>query len=135
MPVSWTVYLSQGARGISMGPYMVWVGLMMALVIVATGILMAYRRRVLSNDDESANSSRLLVELRAMRNRGEISIEEFDIARASVVTQLSGAEHPKKQPVSAKQVPKQDTKVAEPGFDLTGEPLPGNTDSPPGGNN
>lgn len=68
----------------------VWVGVLIAIMIVGgVGILML-RRRLLSKESESAASTGLLDTLRAMRDRGEISPEEFDKARQAMVAKLAG---------------------------------------------
>ena len=129
MSVIVTMFVSQATGGGGMGPYLVWVGMMIVVVIIATGVLMAYRRRILSpGDDASVTSGRLLEGLTAMRDRGEISVEEFEVARASMVARLSGARAREGGSGSGIRPGSEASKVSRQGFDLTGDPLPGSGD-------
>jgi hypothetical protein len=60
-----------------------------------------------------------------MQERGELSREEFDAARASVTARLAGRE-PESRGVSAPRASDGGVALrAKPGFDLAGDPLPG----------
>ena len=118
------------AQAKSIGPYVTWIGVMMGALALVTIAILAFRTRVLGKDS-GGDQGGMLDDLRAMRDRGEISPEEFDAAKAAMISRLaparvSGATPPKPAPAS-KPRPAGGL-VARPGFDLTGEPLP----KPPG---
>jgi hypothetical protein len=130
-----------------LGPYLIALGLMILVLMVATVGLLYFRSRVLGGRADSDHGAGLLQNLRAMRDRGEISIEEYDAARRAMVTRAAArnasAEMPLPAPTppprvkpaggaaqtAAKGAESPGERRARPGYDLTGRPLPGFTPS------
>jgi hypothetical protein len=117
----------------SITPYAIWIGVMIGALVVAAVVLLIFRSRVLSKDSGTVSSG-MLDELRAMLNRGDLTQEEFDAAKAAMVAKL--APRPASVPAAvlkpkAKPVATTDARVAPPGFDLTGRPLPKPRDEGP----
>jgi putative oligomerization/nucleic acid binding protein len=119
-----------------LGPYLIWLGVMMAAVIVAGVFLLILRGSVLGKG-RARSEAGLLENLRSMRERGEISPEEFDAAKSAMASRMAGGA-PAGPAASPKKagVPRAGERVAPPGFDLTGRPLPAKRDEgrPPTGN-
>lgn len=113
------VLLLAFAKKIQFQQYLLWLGLAVVLLILAGLAVMWLRRRVLGVDADKMQAG-LFEELRAMRDRGEMSIEEYDAAKATMVARASG----KPVPLRAKPRASSGERVAKPGFDLTGAPLP-----------
>ncbi len=100
---------------------LIWVGVLIVVVAVGGGVLLAYRRRIL--DKGTQDQGGLLDSLRAMRDSGHITPDEFDAARKRMAARVAGVP----PPLSASTRPlAMDPAVrkAQPGFDLTGAPLP-----------
>ena len=64
--------------------------LLMVIVVIGGVALMVFRRHLTQADaaDKSANVGFSLAELRAMRDRGEITAEEYELTRARVVAKV-----------------------------------------------
>lgn len=110
---------------------LVAVGLLMGAVIALGVILLMYRSRVLSSENAAEAQRGLLDDLRAMRDRGEITLEEYDAARRSLAARLKGEAPPPSMSRPARGEP--EAMVAPPGYDLTGRPLPRPSESEKGG--
>lgn len=94
------------------------------LVVVGAGMAVLYiRRRLFSKHDTAATTGGFLDELRDMHKRGEMSDEEFQAARASLLAKITGQPVPPAPP-NLRPRPTPQPLVAPPGYDLTGEPLP-----------
>lgn len=100
-------------------PLLVWLGILIVVAVVGGALLMVYRRRLFAPD--SSSQAGLLDDLRAMRDQGQISPEEYDAARKRMAARVAGVPVP---PIAAPRL-EADIRTAEPGFDLTGAPLPG----------
>lgn len=100
---------------------LIWVGVLIVVVAVGGGVLLAYRRRIL--DKGTQDQAGLLDSLRAMRDSGQITPDEFDAARKRMAARVAGVAPP---PSAASRPLPADPAVrkAHPGFDLTGAPLP-----------
>jgi hypothetical protein len=109
--------LAKVSKKIQFQQYLLWLGLALVALIIAGLVVAWLRRRVLGSQSQRADAG-LFDELRAMRDRGEMSAEEYDTAKAAMVAKLSG----KTAPPRTKPPPSD--QVAKPGFDLTGAPLP-----------
>lgn len=110
--------------------YLLWVGIAIGAVVVATLAIVWYRRRILG-PTQVDHQGGLLDELRQMRNRGEISEEEFNATKRAMAERAAGKPRTRTKPEPRAM---SDSKVAPPGFDLTGQPLPrpqNDADSPP----
>jgi hypothetical protein len=80
----------------------------------------------------SEDQSTILENLRAMRDQGQISLEEFDSVRKRMAAKVAGVAPPPSAAKPGSADP--GVRIARPGFDLTGSPLPGRPpDEPPGG--
>jgi len=106
-----------------LGEYLLWVGAAIGCIVLATLVILWYRRRILGPADSNEHAS-LLDELRAMRAKGEISEEEFAATKHAMATRAAGK--PRTPAAPRTSTPE---RVAPPGFDLTGAPLPKPTDS------
>lgn len=107
--------------------YLAWVGAFIVVVVLAGVALLVYRRRVLADEHESERQRGLLDDLRAMRDRGAISQDEYDAARRSIASRLAG-----RAPVVPRS-PGPAGRAAAPGVDLTGDPLPKDGTNPASG--
>lgn len=88
------------------GEVLLWVGVLIAMIMVATIAILIMRKRLLAEDGQ-ADSGSFMDELREARNRGEITPEEFDAARARLIEKMKGtgpdpaaALRPKRKPSS-----------------------------------
>src|SRR5262245_61997531 len=96
----------------------VFIGGLILVVVVAGLILLKLRGPMLSKDAGGANQEGLFQGLRRMRDTGEISVEEYDSARKRMAARAAGKPLPPATP------PRDAARLAKPGFDLTGAPLP-----------
>lgn len=116
----------RSSRG-SLGEFLLYVGLAVVLVVGAGVVLVLYRRRVLADGTTDARA-RMLEELRAMRDRGDLAPGEYEAARRATIGRVreprpaGKAQEP--EPSRTGGVPPGPDRVAAPGFDLTGAPLP-----------
>lgn len=112
----------------AVGSVMLWLGVLLVAVLVGGFALLILRRQILDSGAEDGGFGFDLRALRAMRDRGEISEEEFETARAGIIGALSGdRSSTTPTPVRTPRAPwpvSPAERRAEPGFDLTGEPLP-----------
>tara|TARA_Y100001933_G_scaffold260538_1_gene312795 strand:- start:1743 stop:2144 length:402 start_codon:yes stop_codon:yes gene_type:complete len=102
-------------------------GFVLFLTLLGLGLIIYIQRRILSDRDDTTDSGTLLADLRAMRDRGEISDDEYERTRAVMIAKATGKDP---HAVLADSIRKQGGLVAEPGFDLTGQPLPQSRDEP-----
>lgn len=98
-----------------------------ALLAVIGSLLIVYLRKRLFSDRAADQPTGMMGELRAMRERGEITEDEYDRARAAVIAKATGKDP---EAVRLESIRKAGGLVAEDGFDLTGRPLPGNEAEP-----
>jgi len=93
---------------------LLWIALIIVVAVIAGVALKRYRNRIFADDAASASPLALLSleSLRDMRDEGAISEEEYERLRARLFREAGAA--PKEE----------DVHRAQPGFDLTGEPLP-----------
>jgi hypothetical protein len=120
--------------GQNLTPYIITVGVLIVVVIVAGLVLVALRARLNGADEQGEmGAGGMLETMRAMRDRGEISEEEYRTAQAALVARAgrergenSGADQAGGPgPARARtRAPSPGELVARPGYDLTGEPLP-----------
>lgn len=126
------------------GEVVMWVGALIVVLIVGAGLIMMLRNRALRSADDASTDKGVFDSLRRMHERGEISDEEFNAARDSIIKRLrtktssenvdppqsgdaktlkptkSGGEDPTPESDEPERVFR-----AKPGHDLFGRPLPG----------
>lgn len=107
-----------------------WVGALIVVSLVFGFVVMAMRRRLLGRSDEGVKPAALLEDLRAMRDRGEISQDEYDSTRATIAARAAGREPPAKSGPTRPPAAPDGSLIARPGYDLTGERLPAPPDPP-----
>lgn len=131
--------IAQGAGPVSIGPYLLWVGLFLVVVIGAGLGVLAYRKAMLSTHAADSHSG-ILDGLRKMRDSGQISQAEYDATRKSIAARAAGRASPPSvpggpiaaRPAAAKPATGGTSGLtARPGFDLTGAPLPKQSPPPP----
>jgi hypothetical protein len=111
-----------GATGDPVAPILAWIGALVAAVVLATLALVWLRRRLDPRNEPEADHGIDLATLRRLHAAGELTDEQFEAAKATVVRTLAGdarAPHPHADALRPR------VRRAEPGLDLTGEPLPG----------
>ncbi|MFG0327138.1 MAG: SHOCT domain-containing protein [Phycisphaerales bacterium JB037] len=119
---------------------LIWSAVLIVLVTVGGLVLLAIRRRLFGSHESTHDAGLVMEELRRMRDRGEISDEEFRATRSAMIERdwggaPAGDAAPPARPVASPR-PRVDEAEegdlrARPGFDLTGEPLPGFGDPDP----
>ncbi len=67
---------------------LMWGGVIMAVAVVGCVAIMFLRRRMLAQQDSANVPGFSLAELRAMRDRGEITPEEYEQTRAHVIEKV-----------------------------------------------
>ena len=97
-------------------------GFVLFLALVGIALIVYIQKRILSDRDDKYQGGTLFSDLRAMRDRGEISDDEYDRTRAVIIAKTTGRDA---EQVRLEAIRKQGGRVAEPGYDLTGRPLPG----------
>ena len=98
---------------------LVLAGVLVALAIVGGAVAMLIRRRALSADSSIAEGVLPLSTIREMHRRGELSDEEFTSLRAASLAAF-GVQDKAGGPGKAQG----EARVAPPGVDLAGDPLP-----------
>ncbi|MDX9910892.1 MAG: SHOCT domain-containing protein [Phycisphaerales bacterium] len=132
-----TLAQSQGSRAATEA--VVVLGVLIVIVLVGGIALLYLRKRFLSENAGDAPAL-LLDDLRDLRRRGEISEEEYERARGAIVGRMSdamgvrsaGPRSAASGPTPARPAvpPDPSLRVARPGYDLTGAPLPQPGESP-----
>lgn len=102
----------------------IWLGALVVATLVLGVILLAMRRRLLDSDDAEPGAGSMLDDLRAMRDRGEISQAEYDHTRKTIAARAAGREPPPRPDESRSPEAPDGSVAARPGYDLTGAPLP-----------
>lgn len=73
----------------------IWGCIIAAVAVVGGVILMAYRHHLLGMDQGESLPGFTLEELRKLRDRGELSDQEYEIARNRMAMAVKKAEHKK----------------------------------------
>jgi hypothetical protein len=106
-----------------------WGGILIALIVIGGGAIMFIRRRL---RDAAANSGAdagfSLSDLRAMRDRGEITPEEYDLTRSRVIAKVKGK---MAEPQKVTASPAHPTGEKPPELALPETPVPEAPDQPP----
>lgn len=105
----------------ALAPALLWLGGLIVVVVVAGLVVLKVRSMILARESGAANQEGLLIGLRRMRERGEISQEEYDTARKSMAARAAAGSRPVGPTI---RETKAGTVRSRPGFDLTGAPLP-----------
>ncbi|QKK09253.1 MAG: SHOCT domain-containing protein [Planctomycetota bacterium] len=113
-------------------PYILTVGVMIVLVTAAGIALYVLRGRLFGKDGPNQlDHGGVLETMRAMRDRGEISEEEYRTTQAALVAKATEKRNAAAEPPRGAGPTKTQTSAgraedrrARPGFDLTGDPLP-----------
>lgn len=114
------------------------IGVFIVAVLALGIILLVVRRKMLQAENEFAGARSLMDELRDMRDRGDLTEAEYEAARKTLAAKVASrvktdiaaqppASYGVKLPRSAmpkKMEPPPAARMAPPGYDLTGEPLP-----------
>ncbi len=158
--------LAQQARPLSIGPYLFAVMAAIGVLVLGGLVVLYLRRRVLEQQRAMDSAGSFMEQLRAMKRSGQITEAEYERTRKAMAAKVSAKMdtarsnglfelpetrprplHPTRQapPMSASadpqtqssgRVPKTGDVVAPPGYDLTGERLPGpspaRSQNPPG---
>ncbi len=66
----------------------VWTGVLLAAILVLTGVVYLSRARARANDDPSDGPVFTLQQLREMRDQGEIKAAEFERLRAALIADV-----------------------------------------------
>jgi len=94
-------------------------------VAIGAFILAALRRRLFGEDPSGAGDGFIpLHDLRAMRQRGELSDEEYERLRAAMLGQWGVAGGAPLPAPDGEAESDSEERRAPPGYDLTGAPLP-----------
>lgn len=115
-----------------------WAGSLIVVALVGGMLILWIRGRLVERRSEAAGAGTTLEQMRRLRDRGQLSQQEFDAARASLISRLSGQPAPAGQARAAERPSEPGAMLAKPGFDLTGAPLPRppagatNPQAPPG---
>lgn len=72
----------------------VWVLVLIGVMIAGGVAILVLRRRLFAGDREGASHEGLFESLRRMRDRGEISPDEYDRARQKIVSRLASRPAP-----------------------------------------
>ncbi len=103
---------------------LIWSGVLILVVIVFGLVVMAMRRRLLDKGSAMDETGVLLRDLRAALERGDLTRGEYDSARRAATAHLTG-HGPGPRPAGDAPSGAGAARTAKPGFDLTGEALPG----------
>lgn len=99
--------------------------------IIGYFVIVAIRKRTIGGDARRGGTT--FADLRAMRDRGEITPDEYAKIRANMVDAVKHGPVRRTPTISAFIDTDTRTLIAKPGRDLTGEPLPGHTEHQDGG--
>ena len=71
-------------------PVVLWLGILIVITVVGGLIVLAIRKRILSKSSDAADEASLMDSLRAMRDRGEMTPEEFEATRRAMIERVRG---------------------------------------------
>lgn len=115
-----TAALTLAQQGRSQASFWLWLFVLIVLTVLAGVVIVIVRRRLIEPDAKANSPGSLMEDLRRMRDRGEITQEEYDRTRKTIAARAAGREPPPPPPPDP-EGPRQ----ARPGYDLTGDRLPG----------
>lgn len=108
--------VAQQAQSIT--PVLLWLGALIVVLVVGAVVLTAVRRRLLGDRAGEGGTGLSLHDLREMHARGDLSDDEFARAKAALLGRPTVGAAPGER-------------RAPPGYDLTGERLPGSGENDP----
>lgn len=76
-------------------PVVLWLGILIVVTIVGGLVVLAIRKRILARSSDGADEGSLMDSLRAMRDRGELSPEEFEATRRAMIERVRSSLSPK----------------------------------------
>lgn len=107
--------------------------LVAAVIVLIGGVVISLARRRLLDASKARPGAVELEGLRALRDQGAITAQEYETARDALIGRVSGASGGAKLP--KRRVGPEGELTAQPGFDLTGERLPDARPDGGGGDN
>lgn len=120
------------AQSSALGRVLPWIVGLMLFVVAAGVALMMVRKQILGAAAEDDTPPLMISDLRQFHKEGKLSDEEFELAKGALVAGVRAkatSEPPivRERPPESRQPPPpgDEGRVAPPGVDLTGEPLPG----------
>lgn len=116
-----TPLLASAAR-LAFGQMLPWIIALIVLILAGGVVVLYIRHRFFGVEDKHTAPGNLTEQLRDMRDRGELTDDEYEQARLVVVARATGKDL---AALRAEGIRKAGGRVAEPGFDLLGRPLPG----------
>lgn len=144
-----SLLIVQGSGGTGgAGGAIMWAMILIVAALVGGLVILAVRKKMLETPSTDIGSEGLFDALKRMRESGEITREEYDAARKRILEKaMEGTARPetrsaaqvsilevaareeaereaRKREGSKRPAPHEDL-IAPPGYDLTGEPLPG----------
>lgn len=69
-------------------PVVLWLGILIVITVAGGLIVLAIRKRILSKSSDAADEASLMDSLRALRDRGEMSNEEFEATRRAMIDRV-----------------------------------------------
>ncbi|MFA6045425.1 MAG: hypothetical protein WC718_10610 [Phycisphaerales bacterium] len=134
---------TKGRAGGPTQPVVFWVIALLAIALVGGALILVVRRQLFAKDADQAGQGTMMESLRAMRDAGQISSAEYDTMRRNMVEAIRSSTPRGKgnpappttitaplRPLPPPTLPPTD-RIAKPGFDLTGAPLPKPPTPPP----
>ena len=93
MPVPLAHLAAASAPEKGFGGLLPWLGVLLGMVVVGA-IVIAWTRRLLRGEDQSAGAGFTLHDLRELHRRGELNDEEFQRAREAMIGRVRGDDAP-----------------------------------------
>lgn len=91
-------------------PVVLWLGILIVITVVAGLVVLAVRKRILSKSTDGSDEGSLMDSLRGMRDRGEMTSEEFEATRRAMIERLRGDRAAPGQPSKPTGAPRPPTR-------------------------
>ncbi len=69
-------------------PVVFWLGILIVVTVVGGLVVLAIRKRILAKSTSAGDEASLMDSLRALRDRGEMSNEEFEATRRAMIERM-----------------------------------------------